>query len=91
MTNRPGDFAVEWIDQEREPKLAPNPAYPNGIAIDLAQKGARACSAALPYPAKRIGLYLVECRECRYRVGITTAGRRDDPNAITLPCYGGNP
>lgn len=44
------------------------------------------CYCALPYPAARCGLYLVDCERCGVRVGVTTAGRPDDPKSIRIPC-----
>lgn len=78
-------FNIEWKDGEMEPKCAPNPAYPNGIDLDVSQ-GQVSCRVALPYPAKRIGAYMVECRLCGFTVACTTAGRPDDPRSITIPC-----
>jgi hypothetical protein len=78
---------VTWFDHQREPQCEPNPAHPNGIDVDLrAKQSARGCSADLPYPAKRCGVYLVVCEKCGYSAAITTAGRPDDPRRTTLPC-----
>ena len=71
---------------ERKPKVAPNPAYPDGIDIDLSQGATKTCQVALPYPAKRIGYYVVVCEVCELRVGLTTAGRPDDPRSVRLAC-----
>lgn len=50
-------------------------------------KGAvNSCVCELPYPAKRIGAYFVECKKCGYSVACTTAGRADDPRSIEMPC-----
>lgn len=77
-------FKIEWIDHGREPQCAPDPAYPFGKDIDAGVKVA--CKAVLPYPAKRCGLYIVECETCGTRVAITTAGRPDDPRSVAIPC-----
>ena len=77
---------VTWIDGGREPKIAPNPKYPDGIDVDLSDNRKWACKVDLPYPAKRIGYYALECDECGYRGLITTAGRRDDPRSATVAC-----
>lgn len=80
-------ITVTWFDHQREPQCEPNPAYPNGIDVDLrAKKGARGCATELTYPAPRCGVYLVVCEKCGYSVAITTAGRPDDPRKVTLPC-----
>lgn len=77
---------IEWIDDKREPQCAPDPAYPNGIDIDLADSVQPCCKVILPYPAKRCGTYVVTCDLCGTRVGCTTAGRPDDPRSITIVC-----
>jgi hypothetical protein len=79
---------VEWIDKGLEPQCAPNPAYPEGIDLDVSQGAARTCRVPLPYPAKRIGDYRVTCERCGIRVACMTAGRPDDPRSITIGCYG---
>jgi hypothetical protein len=81
-----GDFDIKWIDRKHEPQCAPNPAYPLGIDIDLSQGATKACKSELPYPAKRIGFYMVKCNICGLTTVITTAGRSDDPRSITLAC-----
>jgi len=79
-------FFIKWIDSGREPRVAPNPTYPNGIDLILAQPGQRTCDTDLPYPAKRCGRYEITCKTCAFRVGITTAGRPDDPRSVKLAC-----
>lgn len=82
----PSDFEVEWVDRGREPQVAPNPAYPTGIDIDLSQGAKVTCQSALPYPAKRIGFYHVKCNVCGLTAVVTTAGRIDDPRSLTMAC-----
>jgi DNA-directed RNA polymerase subunit RPC12/RpoP len=77
---------VEWIDRGREPQCPPNPAHPKGIDIDATYGAFASCETALPYPAKRCGLYVVDCPDCGQRIVITTAGRTDDPRSIKLGC-----
>jgi hypothetical protein len=81
------NFTIEWIDRMREPRCAPDPAYPEGKDADMTLGAARTCKVDLPYPAKRCGIYIVACGDCGLRVGITTAGRPDDPRSATLPCH----
>ena len=76
---------VTWIDRGQKPKEQPDPNYPDGIAIDMSD-GRKGCSTNLPYPAKRIGYYLVECDTCGKNIMITTAGRADDPRHIKIAC-----
>jgi hypothetical protein len=81
-----GDFEIEWRDAGREPQVAPNPAYPLGIDIDLSAGAKRSCHSPLPYPAKRIGYYHIRCKLCGRTTIVTTAGRADDPRSIKLRC-----
>lgn len=76
-----------WIDRERDPQCPPDRAFPNGIDLDMSAGAAKTCSVEVPYPAKRCGIYVVECSECGQRNAITTAGRPDDPRKITFGCY----
>ena len=75
-----------WIDREREPQCAPNPAYPMGVDLDVSDGAKQTCSMSLPYPAERCGVYVVECDVCGLRIAATTAGRPDDPRSIKLAC-----
>jgi hypothetical protein len=79
------DKHIVWIDRGREPQVAPNPNFPDGRDIDVSN-GETACTVELPYPAKRIGLYVITCRTCGSTTGVTTAGRPDDPRSVTIPC-----
>lgn len=79
-------FKIEWIDSGREPRCAPNPAHPNGTDVDASFGAAAFCMGSLPYPAERCGLYIVECDHCGLRVGVTTAGRPDDPRSLKIAC-----
>lgn len=81
-----GAFKIDWIDRHREPKCAPNPHFPDGIDADLSAGAEQTCTADLPYPAKRCGVYRVECLICGYAVGVTTAGRPDDPRSVKMAC-----
>jgi hypothetical protein len=82
-------FHVTWIDQGQEPRVSPNPAYPEGIDLDITDGQEPNCMTALPYPAKRIGYYRIWCRQCGIRVACTTAGRIDDPRTIRVACKNG--
>lgn len=77
---------VDWIDRRREPQCAPNPDYPEGIDLDCSNGAVRTCETQLPYPAKRCGVYVVRCSICGMSVGLTTAGRPDDPRSVKIPC-----
>lgn len=93
---------VEWFDEGREPRNPPDPRYPDGIDIDQTshvridvKSGAvippdpdrKSCFTFLrPYPTPRCGKFLVKCDVCGQTVMVTTAGRRDDPRSLRLPC-----
>lgn len=79
-------FVIDWLDAGSEPTQKPNPNFPEGIDLDLSAGAETTCSTPLPYPAKRIGAYVIECRACGRRVGCTTAGRPDDPRSVKLAC-----
>jgi hypothetical protein len=83
------NFNIKWLDRGREPQCAPNPDYPTGIDIDCSGHNEPSCKTSLPYPARRCGLYFVECKACGSNAAITTAGRPDDPRSVTLPCKRG--
>lgn len=77
---------AKWIDSGLSPQHAPDPRFPNGIAIPALHPDEANCSMQLPYPARRVGYYLVECQRCRLTVLVTTAGRPDDPRSVALNC-----
>jgi hypothetical protein len=77
---------VTWIDAGKEPQVKSNPQFPRGADLDTAGKAKRTCNTALQYPAPRCGYHLVECSRCGLKVGVTTAGRPDDPRSIRVAC-----
>lgn len=79
------NLEVTWIDHGREPKCEPNPDFPEGQDIDISF-GRPSCSVDLPYPAERCGVFIVKCDVCGLSLGLTTAGRPDDPRTVTVPC-----
>ena len=82
----PKNIKVTWVDHGLEPKNAPNKEHPNGVDIDEAAGRLPSCTVDLPYPAKRRGVYLIDCERCGFKIGVTTAGRADDPKSITVAC-----
>ena len=78
-------FELEWLDAGREPQCQPNPAYPNGMDIGPSERPG-VCKLVLPYPAKRCGAYVARCTKCGASVGVTTAGRPDDPRSVGVIC-----
>lgn len=77
---------ITWIDRRREPQQPANPSYPDGIDVNMSRKGASTCFVALPYPARRVGFFYIECARCGANVVLTTAGRRDDPRSVKIEC-----
>jgi hypothetical protein len=69
----------------RQPTQPPNPAYPNGMDIDV-RPDEPGCSIELTHPTKGCGVWVVACSICGIRVAITTAGRVDDPARVRIPC-----
>ena len=66
-------------------RCAPNPEHPDGVDINLAN-GIASCSLDLPYPAPECGIWIVKCDACKQSIGVTAAGRIDDPKSIEIPC-----
>lgn len=79
-------MTIEWLDTGKQPQCKPDPDYPHGKDVDISFGAKRNCRIALPYPAQRIGCYIVRCHFCGFSVGLTTAGRPDDPRSVTMPC-----
>lgn len=80
---------IEWVDRGHEPQCPSDARYPTGIDIKFVppdRADGPTCTRPLPYPAKRIGYYVVHCRTCDQRIIITTAGRPDDPRSLQLAC-----
>ncbi len=77
---------AEWIDGKREPRCPPDPAFPDGIDLDVSHGAVASCHTLLDYPAPRCGYFVVTCETCNQRVVVTTAGRPDDPRSIKLGC-----
>jgi hypothetical protein len=80
-------LSVRWVDAGKEPRCPPNPKHPNGIDVDMSNGAARTCTVDLPYPAKRIGAYVITCKTCGCTFACTTAGRPDDPRSAKVPCF----
>lgn len=80
------NLKIEWVDHKREPQCKPDPNFPEGKDLKCPNGEGPSCRTELPYPAKRCGLYIIECQVCGLRVGITTAGRPDDPRSVEIRC-----
>ena len=86
LMKQDGRFEVEWVDGKRWPQCQPDPRYPEGIDIDSSDGSSASCMTPLPYPAPRVGKYVLHCMLCGQRVLITVAGRPDDPRSCRLAC-----
>lgn len=78
---------VKWIDGKRSPQRPPNPSYPKGIDLDVSKGSEKTCTVPLPYPAKRIGSYVVECPVCGAKTACTwpTSTRDRQERALWMP------
>jgi len=81
-----GKIEVTFLDSGRSPQCKPNPAFPDGMDLDISLGASLTCTRNVPYPAPRCGVYLIQCRECGYNAAVTVAGRPDDPRTAKLPC-----
>ena len=79
-------LSAKWIDRGREPRCPPDPAFPDGVDVDVSLGASLTCAIALPYPAQRCGIYVVTCDLCGFTVAVTTAGRPDDPRSLKIAC-----
>lgn len=78
---------VQFVPSGRgKAQCAADPAFPNGIALEISHGAEITCKVALPYPAPECGHFLVTCETCGYRIGIPAAGRADDPISVVIPC-----
>jgi hypothetical protein len=77
---------VTWLGEARKPQYPANPAYPNGVDVDISGGATKACEQPLPYPAKGCGQYLVVCETCGQKIIITATGRSDDPRSVRIAC-----
>lgn len=76
---------VDFVTKGEEPQQQPNPAYPNGIDIDVSDGRRPACSVALPKVAT-VGYFVVACPTCGKTGMLTAAGRPDDPRSYKMNC-----
>lgn len=70
------------------PKSPPNPAFPQGVDVDLSDNAKVSCLVVLPYPNpnKNIGTWMIRCDQCKQIVAVTAAARSDDPRTVRLAC-----
>lgn len=76
---------ITWVTKGRKAKCEPDPNFPKGRPLD-ASNGDLSCKVDIPYPAPECGMYIIKCEQCGMSVGITAAGRPDDPISLQMPC-----
>ena len=79
-------LVIEFIDYGRPPKEPPDPLYPHGVDVDLSNGAETVCSIKLP-KVTTTGLFIAACDVCGKKVGVTAAGRADDPRSLKISCY----
>lgn len=85
--SQPDDkFVVRWVDSGREALCGANPNFLEGRDFDVSQGAERACVLDLPYPAPRVGHYIIECKVCRQQIGFLTSGLPSDPRRVKFAC-----
>jgi hypothetical protein len=81
-----GRFDRVWLGTGKTAQCPPNPAFPHGMDLDLASDALAACTTDLPYPAPEVGAWKLTCTLCGTVIGVTAAGRPDDPRSVTVAC-----
>jgi hypothetical protein len=81
-------ITVVFLDSERISDAKPDPQWPNGKPVNLAEGVCmiETCTRNLPHPAPRCGSYFITCETCGFTGVIVVHGLADDPNMITMPC-----
>jgi hypothetical protein len=83
-------FDIEFVRSGRgKAQCPPDPAFPDGVAVDMSRPGRPHCDLELPYPAPECGRWHVRCRQCFLVIAITAAGRPDDPRHLRIACLSG--
>lgn len=77
---------VRWIDGGRSATQPANPQFPDGFNLDISKGSERSCTARLPYPAARCGIWEIEFDACQLKAMVTAAGRADDPRSLRIAC-----
>lgn len=79
-------LTVEWSGAGRGPQEPSDPLYPHGKDVDVSEGAKAVCETALQCPAPECGLWIVRCDACGVKVGVTAAGRPDDPRSFKMAC-----
>lgn len=86
MGDAPISISVRWMKRGDKAKNPANPAYPDGIDLDVTKGAVPFCPVPLPYPAKEVGTWFIRCNTCGFTAAVTAAGRADDPREVRMPC-----
>ena len=81
-----GIFDVKFLSHGRKAQCQPDPKFPDGQVIDVSRNANQKCAVDVPYPAECIGAWMLTCKSCGRTVGITAAGRPDDPKGVIVDC-----
>lgn len=79
-------FKTKFHTDGSAPVNPPRSEFPNGEDVDGSNGARKTCTAQLPYPAPSRGVHICECEDCGLRVGVTAAGRPDDPRSMKVAC-----
>jgi hypothetical protein len=83
----PPNFDIHFEPSGRgKAQCPPNPDFPDGVRVDARTRRGPVCTIEFPYPAPECGTWFASCRQCRFTIGVTAAGRPDDPRSITISC-----
>jgi len=86
------NFTVQWKPSGRgQARCSPDPHFPSGKSVNLAGNKEPNCTIRLDYPAPECGIWYCRCDTCGITVGVTAAGRPDDPTTVRVPCMPGSP
>ncbi len=81
------DFDITFKPSGRGAARCPaDPAFPDGVTMNAQTGPGPSCIIVFPYPAPECGMFLARCRRCGFRIGVTAAGRADDPRAVQVSC-----
>lgn len=86
VSDAQSSISARWAKHGDKAKSAANPAYPDGVDVDLTEGMAPFCPVPLHYPAEEIGTWFIHCNTCGYTVAVTAAGSAGDPREVRIPC-----
>lgn len=72
----------------RRPRSPANPAYPNGLDLDMAYGATPACVVELPQYPGQLGHYELRCLTCGFATRVAGTGRPDGGKLMRVACRG---